>query len=162
MRSCRQIPGTRLLSSKSFYSVFRKKMDMAACSSFWNQEPKRCFLMRKKGSRTVLFFGLVYYACISGLGQSVWACHRAVSFFSGGMDACGRRPACGSGIGAWNDMGGDWDRSGPAQDFSRSRAADVFIDTNLKMNGIADGKISYSRVVRLLLQYYRQQSALLQ
>ena len=46
--------------------------------------------------------------------------------------------------------------------FSRSRAADVFIDTNLKMNGIADGKISYSRVVRLLLQYYRQQSALLQ
>ena len=118
--------------------------------------------MRKKGSRSVLFFGLVYYACISGLGQSVWACHRAVSFFSGGMDACGRRPACGSGIGAWNDMGGDWDRSGPAQDFSRSRAADVFIDTNLKMNGIADGKISYSRVVRLLLQYYRQQSALLQ
>ncbi len=37
------------------------------------------------------------------------------------------------------------------------KAADVFIDTNLKVNGIADGKISYSRVVRLLLQYYRQQ-----
>lgn len=34
------------------------------------------------------------------------------------------------------------------------KAADVFIDTNLKVNGIADGKISYSRVVRLLLQYY--------
>lgn len=42
------------------------------------------------------------------------------------------------------------------------KAADVFIDTNLKMNGIADGKISYSRVVRLLLQYYRQQPSLLQ
>lgn len=42
------------------------------------------------------------------------------------------------------------------------KAADVFIDANLKVNGIADGKISYSRVVRLLLQYYRQQSALLQ
>ncbi len=37
-------------------------------------------------------------------------------------------------------------------------AADVFIDTNLKVNGIADGKISYSRVVRLLLQYYRHQN----
>ena len=36
------------------------------------------------------------------------------------------------------------------------KAADVFIDANLKVNGIADGKISYSRVVRLLLQYYRQ------
>lgn len=35
------------------------------------------------------------------------------------------------------------------------KAADVFIDTNLKVNGIADGKVSYSRVVRLLLQYYR-------
>ena len=36
------------------------------------------------------------------------------------------------------------------------KAADVFIDTNLKVNGIADGKVSYSRVVTLLLQYYRQ------
>lgn len=35
-------------------------------------------------------------------------------------------------------------------------AADAFIDTNLKVNGIADGAVSYSRVVRLLLQYYRQ------
>ena len=34
------------------------------------------------------------------------------------------------------------------------KAADVFIDTNLKVNGIADGKVSYSRVVKLLLQYY--------
>ena len=35
------------------------------------------------------------------------------------------------------------------------KAADAFIDANLKINGIADGKVSYSRVVRLLLQYYR-------
>ena len=35
------------------------------------------------------------------------------------------------------------------------KAADVFIDTNLKINGVADGKVSYSRVVTLLLQYYR-------
>ncbi|MCI9144294.1 MAG: DUF3810 domain-containing protein [Lachnospiraceae bacterium] len=34
------------------------------------------------------------------------------------------------------------------------KAADVFIDTNLKVNGVADGAASYSRVVRLLLQYY--------
>lgn len=40
------------------------------------------------------------------------------------------------------------------------RAADVFIDTNLKVNGVSDGKVSYSRVVRLLLQYYRQQKGL--
>jgi len=35
------------------------------------------------------------------------------------------------------------------------QAADAFIDTNLKVNGIADGRVSYSRVVRLLLQYYK-------
>lgn len=35
------------------------------------------------------------------------------------------------------------------------QAADVFIDTNLKVNGISDGSVSYSRVVKLLLQYYR-------
>lgn len=35
------------------------------------------------------------------------------------------------------------------------KAADVFIDTNLKIHGISDGAVSYSRVVRLLLQYYR-------
>lgn len=38
------------------------------------------------------------------------------------------------------------------------KAADVFIDANLKINGVSDGKVSYSRVVRLLLQYYRGQS----
>ena len=37
-----------------------------------------------------------------------------------------------------------------------NKVADAFIDANLKVNGIADGKISYSRVVRLLLQYYRR------
>lgn len=37
------------------------------------------------------------------------------------------------------------------------QAADVFIDTNLKVNGISDGSVSYSRVVRLLLRYYRLQ-----
>ena len=35
-------------------------------------------------------------------------------------------------------------------------AADTFIDTNLKVNGVRDGKISYSRVVRLLLEYERR------
>lgn len=35
------------------------------------------------------------------------------------------------------------------------KAADVFIDTNLKIHGISDGAVSYSRVVKLLLQYYR-------
>ena len=38
------------------------------------------------------------------------------------------------------------------------QAADVFIDTNLKVNGISDGSVSYSRVVKLLLQYYGSQS----
>lgn len=37
-------------------------------------------------------------------------------------------------------------------------AADVFIETNLQLNGVSDGKISYSRVVKLLLQYYRLQT----
>ena len=32
--------------------------------------------------------------------------------------------------------------------------SDSFIDANLKLNGIPDGAISYSRVVKLLLQYY--------
>ncbi len=36
--------------------------------------------------------------------------------------------------------------------------ADAFIDTNLKVNGITDGAVSYSRVVKLLLQYYNQQA----
>ena len=39
------------------------------------------------------------------------------------------------------------------------QAADVFIDTNLKVNGVSDGSVSYSRVVRLMLQYYRLQQS---
>lgn len=35
-----------------------------------------------------------------------------------------------------------------------SRAADTFLNTTLTLNGVADGTVSYSRVVRLLLQYY--------
>ncbi len=34
------------------------------------------------------------------------------------------------------------------------KAADTFIDTNLKVNGISSGKASYSHVVGLLLDYY--------
>ena len=33
-------------------------------------------------------------------------------------------------------------------------ATDIFVDTTLKANGVADGKISYHRVVSLLLEYY--------
>ncbi len=33
--------------------------------------------------------------------------------------------------------------------------SDVFVDTTLKANGVSDGMVSYSRVVRLLMQYYR-------
>lgn len=34
-------------------------------------------------------------------------------------------------------------------------ASDSFTETTLKLNGVEDGMISYSRVVKLLLQYYR-------
>lgn len=34
-------------------------------------------------------------------------------------------------------------------------ASDAFTDTTLKLNGVSDGMISYSRVVKLLLQYHR-------
>ncbi len=34
------------------------------------------------------------------------------------------------------------------------KAADTFIDTNLKVNGVSSGKISYTHVVSLLLDYY--------
>jgi hypothetical protein len=39
-------------------------------------------------------------------------------------------------------------------------ASDAFTDTTLKLNGISDGMISYSRVVKLLLQYYSTQNNL--
>ena len=35
--------------------------------------------------------------------------------------------------------------------------SDTFIDTTLKINGVEDGAVSYSRVVNRLLQYYRQE-----
>lgn len=35
-----------------------------------------------------------------------------------------------------------------------SRASDEFLDTNLTLNGVSDGVISYSRMVNLLLVYY--------
>lgn len=34
------------------------------------------------------------------------------------------------------------------------QAADTFLDTTLTLNGVQDGTISYSRVVKLLLKYY--------
>ena len=38
--------------------------------------------------------------------------------------------------------------------------SDTFTDTTLKLNGVSDGMISYSRVVRLLLQYCNETSKL--
>ena len=35
--------------------------------------------------------------------------------------------------------------------------SDVFVDTTLKVNGVTDGMVSYSRVVQLLMQYYRME-----
>ena len=62
----------------------------------------------------------------------------------------------------WEDdtfvMQEEWDRiNGKALIDTElvDEVSDIFIDTNLKVNGISDGSISYSRVVRLLLQYYR-------
>ena len=34
------------------------------------------------------------------------------------------------------------------------KAADTFIDTNLKVNGVSSGKVSYSHVVGLIMDYY--------
>ena len=36
------------------------------------------------------------------------------------------------------------------------KAADTFIDTNLKVNGVSSGKVSYTHVVSLLLDYYNE------
>ena len=35
--------------------------------------------------------------------------------------------------------------------------SDAFTDTSLKLNGVSDGMVSYSRVVKLLLQYYQKE-----
>ncbi len=37
------------------------------------------------------------------------------------------------------------------------KAADTFVDTTLKVNGVADGKVSYSHVVALLLSYFDEE-----
>ena len=36
-----------------------------------------------------------------------------------------------------------------------SKASDTFVDTTLKVNGVSDGMVSYSRVVQLMLAYER-------
>lgn len=51
----------------------------------------------------------------------------------------------------------DWDRINveaviPTE--TVDKAADAFIDTNLKVNGVEDGALSYNRMVKLLMQYY--------
>ena len=54
----------------------------------------------------------------------------------------------------WED---EWERIHAKELISTEvvdKAADTFIDTTLKLNGVSDGKISYSRVVKLLIQYY--------
>lgn len=51
----------------------------------------------------------------------------------------------------------EWDRINREAWFSTEvvdEVSDAFIDANLKINGVTDGAVSYSRVVRLLLQYY--------
>ena len=53
----------------------------------------------------------------------------------------------------------EWDRiNGKAWLDTKTvdEVTDTLVDTSLKANGVSDGMVSYSRVVRLLLQYYRQ------
>ena len=40
------------------------------------------------------------------------------------------------------------------------KAADAFIDTNLKVNGVESGKVSYAHVVGLIMDYYYDNSVL--
>lgn len=39
-----------------------------------------------------------------------------------------------------------------------NQAADAFLEKNLTVNGVKDGMVSYSRVVRLLLDYYHEEN----
>ncbi len=51
----------------------------------------------------------------------------------------------------------EWDRiNGKAvlETETVEAVSDAFVDTSLKMNGVSDGMVSYSRVVELLLRYY--------
>ena len=54
----------------------------------------------------------------------------------------------------------EWDRIHEKALFDTEtvdEVSDTFTDTTLKLNGVSDGMVSYSRVVRLLLQYYANQ-----
>ena len=55
---------------------------------------------------------------------------------------------------AWKKV----EESSPLDTDTVKKAADAFIDTNLKVNGVASGKVSYTHVVGLLLEYYDSQS----
>ena len=51
----------------------------------------------------------------------------------------------------------EWDRINSKAWFDTEtvdEVSDTFTDTTLKLNGVSDGMVSYSRVVKLLLQYY--------
>lgn len=68
--------------------------------------------------------------------------------------------------GIWKDFyfvsDADWERINKKALFDTEtvdKAADTFVETNLKVNGVSDGAVSYSRVVQLLLQYYRHVEA---
>ena len=53
----------------------------------------------------------------------------------------------------------EWDRINGKALFDTEmvdEVSDAFTDTSLKLNGVSDGMVSYSRVVKLLLQYYQQ------
>lgn len=55
----------------------------------------------------------------------------------------------------------DWERINNTALFDTEKvdkASDVFVDTNLKVNGVRDGALSYNRVVKLVLQYFRQEN----
>lgn len=55
----------------------------------------------------------------------------------------------------------EWDRiNGKALISTETvdKVTDTLIDASLKIHGVSDGKISYSRVVTLMLQYYRTES----
>jgi hypothetical protein len=58
----------------------------------------------------------------------------------------------------------EWDRiedSAILDTETVDKAADVFIDANLKVNGVSDGALSYNRMVELLMQYYNEKNFLL-
>ena len=54
----------------------------------------------------------------------------------------------------------EWDRINGKAIFDTEtvdQVSDAFVDTTLRVNGVEDGMVSYSRVVKLLLQYQRIQ-----